>query len=108
MSRLAPLLKGRRRPRANSRIGRRHSVGAVALRRLAPPAHVSSAAQVGRTLEQPGIPRPDPFDALAPVVWITWAILVVSLTAEVPAAFAWRRDRRLPLAGSFNRSLARS
>ena len=65
------------------------------------PHHLPSAGQVGRTLNQQGIPDQTLVDALALVVWITWAILVVSITAEFPAAFAGRRVTRLPLAGFF-------
>ena len=65
------------------------------------PHHLPSAAQVGRALNRQGIPAQTLIDALAAVVWITWAVLVVSLAAEIPAAVAGRHARRLPLAGIF-------
>ena len=65
------------------------------------PHHLPSAAQVGRALNRQGIPAQTLIDALAAVVWITWAVLVVSLAAEIPAAVTGRHARRLPLAGIF-------
>ena len=65
------------------------------------PHHVPTAAQVGRALDHQGIPAQALVDALAVVVWLTWAALMVSLAAEIPAALSGRRARRLPLAGAF-------
>ncbi|MDA8070982.1 MAG: BTAD domain-containing putative transcriptional regulator [Actinomycetota bacterium] len=65
------------------------------------PHHVPTAAQVGRALDHQGIPAQSLVDALAVVVWLTWAVLMVSLAAEIPAALSGRRARRLPLAGAF-------
>ena len=65
------------------------------------PHHVPSLAQLGRALDQRGIPDQALIDALAVVVWLTWAVLVASIAVEVPAALAGRRAPRLPLAGIF-------
>ena len=65
------------------------------------PHHVPSASQVGRALNRQGIPDQALVDALAVVVWITWAVLVASIVIEVPAALSGRHSRRLPLAGIF-------
>jgi DNA-binding SARP family transcriptional activator len=65
------------------------------------PRHVPSLAQLGRTLDQRGIPDQALIDALAAVVWVTWAVLVASIAIEVPAALAGRRAPRLPLTGIF-------
>ena len=65
------------------------------------PHHVPTAAQVGRALDHHGIPAQALVDALAVVVWLTWAALMASLAAEIPATLSGRRARRLPLAGIF-------
>lgn len=65
------------------------------------PHHVPTAAQVGRALDHQGIPAQSLVDALAVVVWLTWAALMASLAAEIPATLSGRRARRLPLAGAF-------
>lgn len=65
------------------------------------PRHVPTAAQVGRALDHQGIPAQSLVDALAVVVWLTWAALMASLAAEIPATLSGRRARRLPLAGAF-------
>ncbi len=65
------------------------------------PHHVPTAAQVGRALDRQGIPAQALVDALAVVVWLTWAALIASLAAEIPATLSGRRARRLPLAGAF-------
>ncbi|MDA8282106.1 MAG: BTAD domain-containing putative transcriptional regulator [Actinomycetota bacterium] len=65
------------------------------------PHHVPTAAQVGRALDRQGIPAQALVDALAVVVWLTWAALMASLAAEIPATLSGRRARRLPLAGAF-------
>lgn len=65
------------------------------------PHHVPSAAQVGRALNRQGIPAQTLVDALAVVVWLTWATLVVSLVVEIPAALSGRHAPRLPIAGIF-------
>ena len=65
------------------------------------PHHVPSLAQLGHALDQRGIPDQALIDALAAVVWVTWAVLVASIAVEVPAALAGRRAPRLPLAGIF-------
>ncbi|MDA8186133.1 MAG: BTAD domain-containing putative transcriptional regulator [Actinomycetota bacterium] len=65
------------------------------------PHHVPSIGQVGHALNQRGIPDQALVDALAVVVWITWAVLVASIVVEVPAALSGRHAPRLPLAGIF-------
>ena len=65
------------------------------------PHHVPSATQVGRALNRQGIPAQTLIDALAVVVWLTWAALVVSLAIEVPAALSGRHPPHLPIAGIF-------
>ena len=65
------------------------------------PHHVPSASQVGRALNRQGIPNQALIDALAVVVWITWAVLVASIAVEVPAALSGRHAPRLPVAGIF-------
>ena len=65
------------------------------------PHHVPSASQIGRSLNRQGIPAQTLVDALAVVVWLTWAILVVSLAVEVPAALSGRHAPHLPVAGVF-------
>jgi DNA-binding SARP family transcriptional activator/LysM repeat protein len=65
------------------------------------PHHVPSAAQVGRALNRQGIPDQTLVDALAVVVWLTWAVLVASIAVEIPAALSGRHAPRLPLAGIF-------
>jgi DNA-binding SARP family transcriptional activator len=65
------------------------------------PHHVPSVAQVGRALDSHGIAGRTLVDALAVVVWVTWAVLVASVAAEIPAALSGRRARRLPVAGVF-------
>ena len=65
------------------------------------PHHVPSASQIGRALNRQGIPDQALVDALAVVVWVTWAILVASLVVEVPAALSGRHAPHLPVAGVF-------
>lgn len=65
------------------------------------PHHIPSASQVGRALNRQGIPDQALIDALAVVVWITWAVLVTSIAVEVPAALSGHHAPRLPLAGIF-------
>ncbi len=65
------------------------------------PHHVPTAAQIGHALDRHGIPARALVDALAVVVWLTWAVLLASVAAEIPAALAGRRARRLPVAGVF-------
>ncbi len=65
------------------------------------PRHVPTAAEVGRALDHQGIPAQALVDALAVVVWVSWATLLASLAVEVPAALAGRHAGRLPLAGAF-------
>jgi hypothetical protein len=65
------------------------------------PHHVPSVGQVGHALNQRGIPDQALVDALAVVVWITWAVLVASIAVEIPAALSGRHAPR-------SRSLASS
>jgi len=65
------------------------------------PHHVPSTAQIGRALDSHGIAGRTLVDALAVVAWITWAVLVASVAAEIPAALSGRRARSLPVAGVF-------
>jgi len=65
------------------------------------PHHIPSPSQVGRALNRQGIPDQALIDALAVVVWITWAVLVASIAVEVPAALSGRHAPRLPVAGIF-------
>jgi hypothetical protein len=65
------------------------------------PHQVPSAAQVGRALNRQGISAQTLVDALAVVVWLTWATLVASLAVEIPAALSGRHAPRLPIAGAF-------
>ena len=65
------------------------------------PHHVPSAGQVGRALNHQGIPAQTLIDALAVVVWLTWATLVASLVVEIPAAISGRHAPHLPVAGLF-------
>ncbi len=65
------------------------------------PHHMPSVAQVGRALDAHGIAGRTLVDVLAVVVWVTWAVLVASVAAEIPAALGARRARRLPVAGLF-------
>jgi DNA-binding SARP family transcriptional activator len=65
------------------------------------PHHVPSTGQIGHVLTQHGIAGRTLVDVLAVVVWVTWAVLVASVAAEIPAALAGRRVRRLPVAGVF-------
>jgi DNA-binding SARP family transcriptional activator len=65
------------------------------------PHHVPSTSQIGRALNHQGIPDQVLVDALAVVVWITWASLIASVAVEVPAALSGRHASRLPLAGAF-------
>jgi hypothetical protein len=65
------------------------------------PHHVPSAAQIGHALDSHGIAGRTLVDALAVVVWVTWAVLVASVVAEIPAALGGRRARHLPVAGVF-------
>ena len=63
------------------------------------PHHLPSPDQVGRGLNRQGIPAQTLVDVLAIAVWFSWATLVASLAAEVPAALSGRRPRHLPVAG---------
>ncbi|HEY3943304.1 MAG TPA: LysM peptidoglycan-binding domain-containing protein, partial [Acidimicrobiales bacterium] len=65
------------------------------------PHHIPNAGQVGRALNHQGIPDQALIDALAVVVWITWATLVASLAVEIPAAISGRHAPHLPVAGLF-------
>ncbi len=65
------------------------------------PHHVPSTAQIGRALDSHGIAGRTLVDVLTVVVWVTWAVLVASVAAEIPAALSGRRARRLPVAGVF-------
>ena len=65
------------------------------------PHQLPSAAQVGRALNRQGIPAQTLIDALAVVVWLTWATLVASLAAELPAALSGRHPPHLPVVGVF-------
>ena len=65
------------------------------------PHHVPSTGQIGHVLDSHGIAGRTLVDVLAVVVWVTWAVLVASVAAEIPAALAGRRARRLPVAGVF-------
>ena len=65
------------------------------------PHHLPSVAQVGHALASHGIAGRTLIDILAVVVWVTWAVLVASVAAEIPAALSGRRARRLPVAGMF-------
>ena len=65
------------------------------------PHHLPTPHQVGHALGQAGISDRALIDALAVVVWCTWAMLMVSIAAEIPAALAGRHATRLPLAGLF-------
>jgi DNA-binding SARP family transcriptional activator len=65
------------------------------------PHHLPSSGQVGHALDQQGIADQTLVDALAVVVWVTWAVLVVSIIVELPAALAGRHAPRLPIAGIF-------
>jgi hypothetical protein len=57
--------------------------------------------QVRARLDEQGIPDQTLIDALAVVVWITWAVLVISVLVEIPAAVAGRAPRHFPIAGIF-------
>jgi DNA-binding SARP family transcriptional activator len=65
------------------------------------PHHLPSSGQVGHALDQQGIADQTLVDALSVVVWITWAVLIVSIAVELPAALAGRHAPRLPIAGIF-------
>ncbi|MDA8274600.1 MAG: LysM peptidoglycan-binding domain-containing protein, partial [Actinomycetota bacterium] len=65
------------------------------------PHHMPSVAQVGHVLDSHGIAGRTLVGVLAVVVWVTWAVLVASVAAEIPAALSGRRARRLPVAGVF-------
>jgi DNA-binding SARP family transcriptional activator len=65
------------------------------------PHHLPTGGQLGRALNQQGIPDQTLIDALAAVVWVTWAVLVASIAVEIPAALGGRHAPRLPLAGIF-------
>jgi hypothetical protein len=65
------------------------------------PHHIPSPSTIGHALDHHGIPARTLIDALAVVVWITWAVLVASVAAEIPAALGGRRAPRLPVAGVF-------
>jgi len=65
------------------------------------PHHIPMLSTIGHALTRHGIPARTLVDALAVVVWVTWAVLVASVAAEVPAALAGRRAPRLPVAGVF-------
>jgi DNA-binding SARP family transcriptional activator/LysM repeat protein len=65
------------------------------------PHQLPTPGQIGHAIDQEGIADRTLIDALAVVVWITWAVLVVSIIVEIPAALAGRQARRLPLTGVF-------
>lgn len=65
------------------------------------PHSVPSWAEVRRTLEQNGIPDEVLLKALAVVVWLTWALLVISIVTEAAAAIRGTTVTHLPLAGPF-------
>jgi DNA-binding SARP family transcriptional activator len=65
------------------------------------PHHLPTGGQLGRALNQQGIPDQTLIDALAAAVWVTWAVLVASIAVEIPAALGGRHAPRLPLAGIF-------
>jgi DNA-binding SARP family transcriptional activator len=65
------------------------------------PHHLPSSGQLGRALDQRGIADQTLIDALAVVVWATWAVIVASIIVEIPAALAGRHAPRLPVAGIF-------
>ncbi len=65
------------------------------------PHNLPTAGKVGRALNRQGIPTQTLIDALAVVVWATWATLVASLAVEIPAALAGRHAPHLPVAGIF-------
>ena len=68
------------------------------------PHHVPSLAQLGHALDQRGIPDQALIDALAVVVWLTWAVLVASIAVEVPAASPGAAPPGSRSPGSSNRS----
>lgn len=63
------------------------------------PRNVPSWSGIRQTLEEHGIPDDVLLKALAVVVWLTWAVLVASITAEAVASMRGRTATRLPLAG---------
>jgi len=65
------------------------------------PHHFPSWTGFVHDLGQRGIPDRTLVDALAVAVWLTWAILLTSVVAEIPAAIGGRTARRLPFAGAF-------
>jgi len=65
------------------------------------PHGVPSWGQLHRGLDQHGIPDQVLIKALAAVVWITWAVLVVSVVVELPAALSGRSARQLRVVGLF-------
>jgi DNA-binding SARP family transcriptional activator len=65
------------------------------------PHHLPSAGGIGRALNRQGIPAQTLIDALAIVVWLTWATLAASLAVEIPAALSGRHTPHLPVAGIF-------
>jgi DNA-binding SARP family transcriptional activator len=65
------------------------------------PHHLPTGGQLGRALNQQGIPDQTLIDALAVVVWVTWAVLLASIAVEIPAALGGRHAPRLPFAGIF-------
>jgi DNA-binding SARP family transcriptional activator len=65
------------------------------------PHAIPSWSRLSSDLNQHGIPDTVLLKALACVVWVSWAILVVSAAVEIPAVLRGRTARRLPLAGSF-------
>lgn len=64
------------------------------------PHAIPSWSRFTSDLNQHGIPDTVLLKALACVVWVSWAILVVSAAVEIPAVLRGRTARRLPLAGS--------
>jgi len=98
----------RRCSRSPRRHRRRHPLGSLALHRLAPPAPCPFTGPARPRLDQRGIPDQALIDALAAVVWVTWAVLVASIAVEVPAALAGRRAPGSRSPGSSNRSPAGS
>jgi len=65
------------------------------------PHQIPSWPGFAHDLGQRGIPDRTLVDALAVAVWLTWAVLMTSLVAEVPAAIGGRSARRFPLARAF-------
>ena len=65
------------------------------------PHQIPSWSGFAHDLGERGIPDRTLVDALAVAVWLTWAVLMASLVAEVPAAIGGRSARRFPIARAF-------